>query len=241
MLERTDRRNGCTGEPLISTPIDPPIEIETGPSPSASVIWLHGLGADGNDFVPIVPELPLPTALHIRFIFPHAPVRPVTCNGGYAMRAWYDIYSLDKFDHEDEAGLIASQQTLNALIDTEIQRGIPAQRIVLMGFSQGGAVALFTGLRHPQRLAGIGALSTYLPLHQTPVDKYSTQRPPIFMAHGRQDPVVKFHYGQDSSDLLEKMGYEVRWKEYAMEHAVCAEEINDIAAWLNECLPTESS
>lgn len=157
------------------------------------------------------------------------------------MRAWYDIYSLDDFEHEDEAGLVASQKILDDLIDSEIQRGISARRIVVMGFSQGGAVALFAGLRHPQRLAGIGALSTYLPLHHTPADEYSTQRPSIFMAHGRQDPVVKFQYGQDSCGLLEKMGYDIRWKEYGMEHAVCLEEINDIAAWLSECLPTEST
>ena len=220
---------------------DPPIELETGPTPSASVIWLHGLGADGNDFVPIVPELPLPAALQVRFIFPHAPLRPVTCNGGYEMRAWYDIYSLDDFAREDASGLMASQKILDDLIEYEIQRGIPAHRIVVMGFSQGGAVALYAGLRHPQRLAGIGALSTYLPLHQTPADQYSAHRPPIFMAHGRQDPVVKFQYGQESCALLKKMGYEIRWKEYAMEHAVCAEEINDIAAWLSECLAAEKS
>jgi len=221
---------------MSNAPLDPPIEIETGSSPSASVIWLHGLGADGNDFVPIASELPLPKTLDIRFIFPHAPVRPVTCNGGYEMRAWYDIYSLEKFDHEDEQGLLASQQIVNALIEKEIQRGIPVERIVLMGFSQGGAVALFTGLRHTHALAGIGALSTYLPLHKTPVEQYSDQRPPIFMAHGQHDPVVKYEYGQASRDLLKEMGFEIQWKSYSMEHAVCGEEINDIAAWLSERL-----
>jgi len=153
--------------------IDPPIEIETGTAPTASVIWLHGLGADGNDFVPIVPELPLPDALNIRFIFPHAPEQPVTCNGGYTMRSWYDIFSLEDFEHEDEAGLIASQQILTSLIENENRRGIPTQRIIIMGFSQGGAVALYTGLRHTQTLAGISALSTYLPLQKTTRDKYN--------------------------------------------------------------------
>jgi phospholipase/carboxylesterase len=178
----------------------------------------------------------LPEKLQIRFIFPHAPVRPVTCNGGYEMRAWYDIYSLEDFEHEDEAGLIASQQILNELIDTQTQRGIPAERIVVMGFSQGGAVALFAGLRYAQRLAGIGALSTYLPLHNTPASDYSMQRPPIFMAHGIHDPVVKYQYGQASCAQLNTFGHDVRWKEYAMEHAVCVDEINDIATWLGECL-----
>jgi len=219
---------------------DNPIEIETGASPSAAVIWLHGLGADGNDFAPIVSELQLPNSLHIRFIFPHAPVQPVTCNGGYAMRSWYDIFSLEDFEHEDEAGLIASRQRLCALIEKENQRGIPTQRIVIMGFSQGGAVALYSGLRHTQPLAGIGALSTYLPLHKTSHDGYSkeNQDVPIFMAHGIHDPVVKYEYGKKSCELLQGMGYKVRWKSYAMEHNVCAEEISDIGAWLTECLKT---
>jgi len=153
------------------------------------------------------------------------------------MRAWYDIYSLEEFSHEDDKGLIASQQIVNALIDTEIRRGIPTRRIVLMGFSQGGAVALFAGLRYSQPLAGIGALSTYLPRHQSPADDYSIHKPPIFMAHGRQDSVVKYQHGEKSCALLRKLGYSIRWKEYAMEHAVGAEEINDIAVWLSECLP----
>lgn len=217
---------------------DAPIEIETGPSPNASVIWLHGLGADGSNFVPIVPELRLPESPSIRFIFPHAPVRPVTCNGGYSMRAWYDIFSLEDFEHEDETGLRASQKILDALIEKEIQRGIPVHRIVVMGFSQGGAVALFSGLRQKQQLAGIGALSTYLPLRQTPASKYSNERPPIFMAHGIHDPVVLLKYGQSSHSQLATLGYEVSWKEYAMEHSVCGEEIEDISAWLSKCLPT---
>jgi len=220
--------------------IDPPIEIETGIAPSASVIWLHGLGADGNDFVPIVPELPLPDDLNIRFIFPHAPVQPVTCNGGYTMRSWYDIFSLEDFDREDEAGLIASRQILTSLIKNENRRGIPTQRIVIMGFSQGGAVALYTGLRHTQTLAGIGALSTYLPLHKTTPDERNTenQATSIFMAHGLRDPVVKYEYGEKSCALLKDLDYNIRWKSYDMEHNVCNEEIIDIATWLVECLDT---
>jgi len=223
---------------MINALIDPPIEIETGSTPSASVIWLHGLGADGNDFVPIVSELPLPDTLNIRFIFPHAPVQPVTCNGGYAMRSWYDIFSLEDFNHEDEAGLIASRKILTSLIENENQRGIPTQRIVIMGFSQGGAVALYTGLRHTQTLAGIGALSTYLPLHKKARDECSmeNQAVPIFMAHGLRDPVVKYEYGKKSCTLLKELDYNIRWKDYDMEHNVCNEEIIDIAAWLTECL-----
>jgi phospholipase/carboxylesterase len=221
---------------MSNTPLEAPVEIETGTTPSASVIWLHGLGADGNDFVPIVPELRLPSTLSIRFIFPHAPVQPVTCNGGYAMRAWYDIFSLEDFDHEDEAGLIASQKILVDLIEKEIQRGIPANRIVVMGFSQGGAVALFAGLRHPQRLAGIGALSTYLPMRNSDTTQYSAEKLPIFMAHGIHDPVVRFEYGQKSCAQLKTLGHDVQWKQYAMEHSLCAEEIDDISAWLTERL-----
>ncbi len=218
--------------------IDPPIEIETGASPNASVIWLHGLGADGNDFVPIVSELPLPDALDIRFIFPHAPVQPVTCNGGYAMRSWYDIFSLEEFDLEDEAGLIASRQILTSLIENENRRGIPTQRIIVMGFSQGGAVALYTGLRHTQTLAGIAALSTYLPLHKKTRDERSieNQSTPVFMAHGLRDMVVKYEYGERSCVILKDLDYNIRWKSYDMEHNVCNEEIADIGAWLAECL-----
>ncbi len=223
---------------MINTLIDPPIEIETGITPSASVIWLHGLGADGNDFVPIVAELPLPDSLNIRFIFPHAPVQPVTCNGGYAMRSWYDIFSLDDFDREDEAGLIASRKILTSLIENENQRGIPTQRIIIMGFSQGGAVALYTGLRHTQPLAGIGALSAYLPLHKTIRDECSAEneRVPVFMAHGLRDPVVKYEDGEKSCTLLKELNYDVHWKSYDMEHNVCNEEIVDIGAWFVKCL-----
>ncbi len=217
---------------------DQPIEIETTEEPTAAVIWLHGLGADGNDFVPIVPELKLPDDLGIRFIFPNAPQQPVTCNGGYVMRSWYDIYSLNDFDLEDKIGLTQSQQTVEALIQNEIDRGIKPNRIILMGFSQGGAVVLHTGLRYAQRLAGIGALSTYLPFradaakekHQANTDV------PIFMAHGLHDQVVHYEHGDNSSKLLQQLGYSVDWFSYPMEHNVCAEEINDISTWIQQIL-----
>ena len=219
------------------------IEICTAASPTASVIWLHGLGADGSDFVPIVPELDLPDSLKIRFIFPHAPVRPVSCNGGYRMRAWYDIYSLDDLEQEDEAGMKDSQQRIETLIQTENDRGIPSDRIVLMGFSQGGAIALYTGLRHPQQLAGIAALSAYLPLRNTPNALYhqANKATPIFMAHGSHDPVVRYEYGKSTHQLLKSMGYAVSWKSYAMDHSVCLEEIADIADWLVRCFTAEST
>ena len=217
---------------------DDRIEICTSDSATASVIWLHGLGADGSDFVPIVPELQLPESLKIRFIFPHAPVRPVTCNGGYEMRAWYDIYSLENFEQEDEAGFIDSQHQIEAIIAEENKRGIPSDRIVLMGFSQGGAIALYTGLRHAQKLAGIGALSTYLPLRKSAITDYSQNNinTAIFMAHGTQDPVVLYRHGKDSYELLKKMGYTIDWRDYQMEHNVCIEEIADISKWLTQCL-----
>ena len=217
---------------------DFPIEIETSTSPSASVIWLHGLGADGNDFVPIVPELKLPDDVGIRFIFPNAPHQPVSCNGGYVMRSWYDIYSLDDFDKEDKAGLTESQKSIESLIQHEVDRGINPERIILMGFSQGGAVVLHTGLRHSRRLAGIGALSTYLPLREDVIGEKHTANVdvPIFMAHGLYDPVVRYEYGESSCKQLQHLGYSINWNSYPMEHNVCTEEINDISTWINRCL-----
>ena len=216
----------------------PPIEIETSATPEAAVIWLHGLGADGNDFAPVVPELDLPTDFGIRFIFPHAPYRPVTCNGGYVMRAWYDIYSLDDFQQEDQQGLAESLAQVEALIDREAERGISSERIVLMGFSQGGAVSLYTGLRTNKPLAGIGALSTYLPLQgQTDADTISNNTStPIFMAHGLYDPVVRFQYGETSFQKLRTLGLKTSWHAYPMEHNVCLEELTDISHWLAQCL-----
>ena len=214
------------------------IEIETGPQPRYSVIWLHGLGADGNDFVPVVPELELGDWGPVRFIFPHAPVRPVTINNGMAMRAWYDIYLPDLVRREDDAGLRESQRTVEALIAHENSRGIPTGRIVLAGFSQGCAMALQTGLRHPEKLAGIIGLSGYLPLAAKAADERhgANNRTPIFLAHGTMDPVVDFERARATLEALEKMGYDVRFKTYPMPHSVCLEEIHDIAAFLREIL-----
>ena len=209
------------------------IEIATGPAPSASVIWMHGLGADGHDFEPIVPELGLPGTLQVRFIFPNAPVRPVTLNMGMAMRAWYDIIEIGG-GREDGEGLRASQAAIEQLIAAEVARGIPASRIVLAGFSQGGAVAFQTGLRHPQRLAGIMALSTYLPLAGTVEDERSAANRdlPVFMAHGSVDPVISISRAQQSRKMLEALGYPLEWHEYPMPHSVCPQEITDISDWL---------
>ncbi|MEI6719403.1 MAG: dienelactone hydrolase family protein [Betaproteobacteria bacterium] len=209
------------------------IEIATGPAPSASVIWMHGLGADGHDFEPIVPELGLPGTLQVRFIFPNAPVRPVTLNMGMAMRAWYDIIEIGG-GREDGEGLRASQAAIEQLIAAEVARGIPASRIVLAGFSQGGAIAFQTGLRHPQRLAGIMALSTYLPLAGTVEDERSAANRdlPVFMAHGSVDPMISISRAQQSRKMLEALGYPLEWHEYPMPHSVCPQEIADISDWL---------
>ena len=217
------------------------VEIETGPAARGSVIWMHGLGADGHDFEPIVPELALPRG-PMRFIFPHAPHRPVTINGGMRMPAWYDILdpSLDPASRrEDAQGIRESQAQVEALVARELARGVPASRIVLAGFSQGGAIALHAGLRHAQRLAGIMALSTYLPLQSTLAAEASAANRdvPVFMAHGLADPVVVPLRATASRDLLRGAGYAVQWHEYPMPHAVCAEEIADIGAWLRAVLP----
>jgi len=212
------------------------IEIETARNPAASVIWLHGLGADGNDFAPIVPGLQLPRTA-IRFVFPHAPVQPVTINGGMRMRAWYDI-SDGAIRREDEKGVRASQALIEALIAREKERGTAASRLVLAGFSQGGAIALHTGLRHAERIAGIMALSTYLPL----AEKFAAEANaanrdvPIFMAHGSYDPVIPLARAAQSRGLLESLGYSLEWREYPMPHSVCPEEITDIGAWLRRVL-----
>ncbi len=216
----------------------PSIELETAPNPDAAIIWLHGLGADGNDFVPIVPELKLPPKLALRFVFPHAPVRRVTINNGMAMRAWYDIAAADLSSRADIEGVKQSQGELEALIARENDRGIASSRIVLAGFSQGGVVALHTGLRHPARLAGIAALSTYLVLaERLTKDASSPNRDvPIFMAHGTADPVVRFEWGEASRRALEAAGYRVEWHTYRMGHSVCLEEIVDLAVWLGRGL-----
>jgi phospholipase/carboxylesterase len=219
------------------------IELETGPAPAASVVWLHGLGADGHDFVPVVPELHLPATLPLRFVFPHAPVRPVTINGGALMRAWYDVRDDGGVRREDAAGVRESGRRVEALIGLEKRRGIPASRIVLAGFSQGGAMALHTGLRHPERLGGIVALSTFLPLPDTLAAETSepNRDVAIFMAHGTEDALIPLGRGRRSRDRLHELGYRVAWHEYPMPHAVCAEEISDLAAWLREVLEVSSS
>jgi len=213
----------------------PAIEIETAANPTHSIIWMHGLGADGNDFVPIVGELGL-SLTAVRFIFPHAPTRSVTINGGYVMRAWYDIGYEDLSLKEDENGVRASQMSIDALIDREHQRGIAHDHIVLAGFSQGGAIALQTGLRSPHALGGIVALSTYLPLP----DKVEAERnaannrTPIFMAHGMEDPIVPLKLAQASCSRLISLDYPVQWREYDMPHSVCPEEITEIGEFLRE-------
>ena len=221
-----------------SVPPTPPIEIETAPQPTASVIWLHGLGADGRDFVPIIPDLGLPSDLAVRFVFPHAPHRPVTINRGYVMRAWYDIAETEFGRREDEAGIRESEQTVRALIQCETERGVASERIVLAGFSQGGAVVLHTGLRLPQRLAGIMALSTYLPLADTlKAEAHPANADvPIFMAHGTDDPIIPLALGESSADLLTRRGANLEWRTYEMEHSVCLDEIQDIAGWLTRVL-----
>ena len=217
----------------------PCIEVETSPNPTCSVIWLHGLGADGNDFVPIIPELRLPSNPAIRFIFPSAPSMPVTVNGGYVMPAWYDIVGRNLMDQEDADGIKQSAASIIQLIEHEVQRGIDYQHIVLAGFSQGCAMALYIGLRLPHQLAGIIALSGYLPLALSlNIEKHiANQSTPIFMAHGTYDPVVVLDRAQASLALLEKLGYPVDWNEYPMEHSVNHEELADISRFLQEVLP----
>ena len=209
------------------------VEIETGTGvPQGSVIWLHGLGADGHDFEPIVPELRLPADIPLRFVFPHAPVRPVTFNGGMAMRAWYDILTLDRNGLQDEDGIRESAALLDQWVARERQRGIAADKIVVAGFSQGGAIALHAGLRAQHALAGIMALSTYLPLQDVFAEEVTLSSVPIFMAHGALDPVLPMALGRESADLLLASGYNVEWHDYPMAHSVCIEEINAIREWL---------
>lgn len=215
------------------------IEVETAPNPTAAVIWLHGLGADGHDFEPVVPELVRRGERAWRFVFPHAPVRPVTINGGMRMRAWYDIVSFDRTAAEDLAGFQDSDTEVRALIAREAARGIPANRVVLAGFSQGGAVSLYSGLRHPERLAGIMALSCYLPLaastgrERAPANEGAA----IFQAHGLADPVLPVGLGLASRDFLMNLGYPVEWHQYGMAHSVCQEELGHIRAFLLRVLP----
>ncbi len=217
------------------------IEIETAPNPTAAVIWMHGLGADGNDFAPMVPELRLGNAPAIRFVFPHAPMIPVTINNGYVMRAWYDVSYGDlegKSRQADEKGVRASQAEIEKLIVREVARGIRANKIVIAGFSQGGAIALHTGLRHAAPLAGIMALSTYLPApHTLPAEAAAANRDiALFYAHGSDDQVIPIAMAETSRQTLSAAGYAVDWHEYPMQHSVCLEEIRDISAWLQTVL-----
>jgi phospholipase/carboxylesterase len=212
------------------------VEHETRATPEWAVIWLHGLGADGRDFEPIVPELVAKSWPGIRFVFPHAPVRAVTVNRGMRMRAWYDILGVEIAARQDEAGVRESIGMIEKLVERETQRGIASERVLLAGFSQGGAIALAAGLRHSQRLGGIVALSTYLPLAELGDAEFdaANRNVPIFMAHGSADPVVPEALGAKSRDFLRARGYEVDWHSYRMPHSVCAEEIEDLARWLTE-------
>lgn len=209
-----------------------PIILQTGKNPGHSIIWLHGLGADGQDFVPVAEELKLPVA--VRYIFPHAPMRPVTINGGFVMRAWYDITGQNMTAQQDAAGIRASQTLVETLIALEAAHGIAPQNIFLAGFSQGGAIALHTALRQAAPLGGVLALSTYLPLAETAPRELLEQsrHTPVFMAHGLGDQVIPYSMGADSRESLLGLGYAVEWHEYAMQHSVCEEELRDIEAWL---------
>jgi len=209
------------------------VEVTTGENPVGSVIWLHGLGADGHDFEPIVPELRLPRGLRLRFVFPHAPVQPVTINGGMAMRSWFDIRSFDSEGRADRDGVLKSGAFLEDLIVREIERGIQPEKIVVAGFSQGGAVAIHTALQTEQNIAGLMALSTYMALPEDAENAVSRKDLPIFMAHGSFDPVLQIAWGRSSAAKLTANGYSVDWHEYSMAHAVCPQEIADISAWLS--------
>ena len=216
----------------------PVLELTTHPSPNASVIWLHGLGADGHDFVPIVKELHLPQSMAVRFIFPHAPMQPVSINNGMVMRAWYDIATENLERKPDNQGVLQSTQAINELIADEVARGIAANRILLVGFSQGGAIALTAGTRHPETLGGIMALSTYLPMPEELATKASraNQQIPILMVHGEQDSVIPMAMAKASFGALIAQGYAVQWQQYPMAHSVCGEEMGVISEWLQKLL-----
>ncbi len=216
------------------------IELETGENPDAAVIWLHGLGANGHDFVPIVQQLRLPADLTIRFIFPHAPVRPITINQGLEMPGWYDISNMSIVGEEDVEGMLESSQAIHQLCEQQEEQGIDSTRIIVAGFSQGGAIALHCGLNYPRPLAGIMALSTYLPRCAV-LGSTTNLAVPLFMAHGLQDDVVALNYGKSSCQRLQTAGYSVSWHEYPMLHGVCVEEIEDIQNWLLLCLPNSQA
>jgi phospholipase/carboxylesterase len=217
------------------------VVVEPDATPQAAVILMHGLGADGHDFESLVPELRLPAAPAIRWIFPHAPVRPVTVNGGYRMRAWYDIAAIDPDAPEDRNGIRESAQSIGAFISAQRDNGIPTGRIVLAGFSQGGALALFAALRWPEPLAGVAAMSCYLPLAATLATEAHPANAaiPVFMAHGTDDPVVQFSLGEAARDLLLSTGYDVAWHSYRMEHEICTQEVRDLREWLLRILAVD--
>ena len=223
------------------------VEIATGPTPAASVIWMHGLGADGYDFVPVVKELEINTlpglAGGVRFVFPHAPMRAVTINGGMRMRAWYDIAHLDMANRADETGIDESIAQVDALIAREAGRGIPPERIILAGFSQGGAVTLAAGLRRKTPLAGLVALSTYLPAPGKAADALQpgAERQPLFMAHGLYDPVIPYAGGEQSAAMMQRMGFAPAWHRYPMAHQVCSEELSDLGDWLEARFATTAA
>ncbi len=218
----------------------PAIELETSPNPDSTVIWLHGLGADGNDFAPIIPELKLPAELAIRFIFPHAPTIPVTVNGGMVMPAWYDILAMEIDREIDIAGLMHSAQAINAFINRELERGIDSRKIVIAGFSQGGAVAYQVALSHEKPLGGLLAMSTYLATADTITYSEINKSIPIRVQHGVDDPVVPEHLGRKSTNQLIQQGYKVSYQSYPMEHSVCPEQIQDISEWLQSALRATS-
>jgi phospholipase/carboxylesterase len=232
-----DRIHGVTSEGFKMQALQT-VELAAVGEAEGSVIWLHGLGADGHDFEAIVPELKLDGVLDLRFVFPHAPMRPVTINNGMSMRAWYDIFSLDRGGPQDEVGVRESSEILLQLVEKERERGVPIDKILLAGFSQGGAIALHTALRYPERLAGLMALSTYLPLQsffasEVAANPQSQDRElPVFIAHGSLDPVLPMILGQRSAEIITAAGFNVKWHEYPMAHAVCGEEIADIRNWL---------
>ena len=225
------------------TDATPPIELETGPAPGVSIIWLHGLGADGHDFEPVVPMLGLPDTPAIRFVFPHAPFRAVTINGGMTMRAWYDIVPTAQGFGENAQHVREAEGILRHLIERELSRDITAENIIVAGFSQGGAIALQTVLRYSARLGGLVALSTYLPLATTLAEERNPSNDdiPIFMAHGEFDPLISLSRAQHSRTLLEQLGYAVHWRSYPMPHSVCAQELVDIGQWLNRVLRQEGA
>ena len=212
--------------------------VKTSEQTEYTVIWMHGLGADGHDFVSVIPELKLPENSKVKFIFPHAPIRPVTLNNGMEMRAWYDLLSLDRSKTANEDDILTTVSWINQMLDEEISKGTPSEKILLAGFSQGGVIALHTGLRYPKRLAGIMALSTYIPFKDNVIAEANNVQKgiPIFAAHGQFDPVIPFASWQDYVPSLETQGYEVESHAYPMEHSLCLEEINDISAWLQKTL-----